>query len=617
MLVVGGSEGMAGAPLLAARAALRAGAGIAWVAVPASVAAQVGAAQPELMVRALPGGLELADRAGALAVGPGLGRSAEAQGMVRRLAQRHRGPLVIDADGLFALAGKLATTARRRTPAVLTPHEGEMARLLGREPEWVASNRLAAVREAAAASRAVVLLKGADTLVAAPGGDRVVVSVSDTPGTGHGRQRRRPHRGRGRDAGEGAGSVDGRVLRCGHARAGGADRRRGDRPGRDHQRRCDRGAARGAEAVISRAQRLSRATVTIDLSAIAANVGMLRDLVAPAEVWAVVKADGYGHGASAVGGAALAAGATRLCVATWEEARALRDALPEAPVLVMSPLAPGEEADLAGVEVAVSSVESFARLRAAAREPLGVHVKVDTGMGRWGMGEDEARRVVDEIGGSSLLRLSGLMSHLSSADDDADHTRRQLERFRQFADGLPDCPRHVANSAGALGYPEARFDAVRCGIAIYGLSPFGDDSAARGLAPALRLESYVAQLKLLEPGEGAGYGRRFVADRPTWIGLVPAGYADGVPRLLSGRMDVLVRGRRRRVAATISMDQLTFVVGEHCDVELGDPVVLIGSDGDERIGAEEWAARSDTIAYEIVCDIAPRRRRVEHVIVDG
>ena len=329
--------------------------------------------------------------------------------------------------------------------------------------------------------------------------------------------------------------------------------------------------------MISRAQRLSRATVTIDLSAVAANVRMLRDLVAPAEVWAVVKADGYGHGASAVGGAALAAGATRLCVATWEEARALRDALPEAPVLVMSPLAPGEEADLAGVEVAVSSVESFARLRAAAREPLGVHVKLDTGMGRWGMAEDEARRVADEIVGSSLLRLSGLMSHLSSADDDADHTRRQLERFRRFAEGLPDCPRHVANSAGALGYPEARFDAVRCGIAIYGLSPFGDDSAARGLAPALRLESYVAQLKLLEPGEGAGYGRRFVAERPTWIGLVPAGYADGVPRLLSGRMDVLVRGRRRRVAATISMDQLTFVVGERCDVELGDPVVLIGA----------------------------------------
>ena len=182
VLVVGGSEGMSGAPLLAARAALRAGAGIAWLAVPASVAAQVGAAQPELMVRALPGGLELAYRAGALAVGPGLGRSAEAQVMVRRLAQRHRGSLVIDADGLFALAGKLATTARRRTPAVLTPHEGEMARLLGREAEWVAANRLAAVREAAAASRAVVLLKGADTLVAAPGGDRVVVSVSDTPG---------------------------------------------------------------------------------------------------------------------------------------------------------------------------------------------------------------------------------------------------------------------------------------------------------------------------------------------------------------------------------------------------------------------------------------------------
>src|SRR5262249_28671185 len=157
--------------------------------------------------------------------------------------------------------------------------------------------------------------------------------------------------------------------------------------------------------VISRAQRLSRATVTVDLSAVAANVRMLRDLVAPAEMWAVVKADGYGHGASAVGGAALAAGASRLCVATWEEARALPAELPDAPVLVMSPLAPGEEGDVTGVEIAIGSVESFARLRAAVREPLAVHVKVDTGMGRWGMAEDDARRVADEIASSDLLQL--------------------------------------------------------------------------------------------------------------------------------------------------------------------------------------------------------------------
>jgi NAD(P)H-hydrate epimerase len=182
VLVVGGSAGFAGAPLLCALAALRAGAGIAWAAVDETVAAVSAVQVPEVMVRALPGGLELAERAGAVAVGPGLGRDEGAQQLARRLAQRHRGAVVIDADALFALAGRLDLVSRRRVPAVLTPHEGEMARLLGRESDWVRCNRLAAVREAAASARAVVLLKGADTLIAGPGGDRVVVSVSDTPG---------------------------------------------------------------------------------------------------------------------------------------------------------------------------------------------------------------------------------------------------------------------------------------------------------------------------------------------------------------------------------------------------------------------------------------------------
>jgi alanine racemase len=236
-------------------------------------------------------------------------------------------------------------------------------------------------------------------------------------------------------------------------------------------------------------------------------------------------------------------------------------------------------------------------------------------MGRWGMSDEVALRAGEElVAGSSRLRLGGLMSHLASADDDPAHTRTQLDRFAALAQRFPPCPRHVANSAATLGSEGAIWDAVRCGIAVYGLSPYQDDPSRHGLRPALRFESYVAQLKLLEAGDSAGYGRRFVADRPTWVGLAPAGYADGVPRVLSGKMDVLVRGLRRRVAATISMDQLTFVIGERCDVELGDAVVLIGWDGDQRIGAEEWAALSDTISYEILTDIAPRRRRVEHVV---
>ena len=360
----------------------------------------------------------------------------------------------------------------------------------------------------------------------------------------------------------------------------------------------------------------ARATVTVDLAAVAANVARLAGAAAPAEVWAVVKADGYGHGAAAVGRAALAAGAARLCVATWEEARALREELGDVPVLVMGPLVPGQESDVegVGVDVTVTSVDGFARLRAAARAPLGVHVKVDTGMGRWGMGEDDALRIAEQLDDGDVLGLAGLMSHLAVADSDETFTRRQVERFAALAGRFPACPRHIANSAAALRFPEARFDAVRSGIGIYGLSPFGADPAGDGLRPALRLESFVAEVKLLASGESAGYGRRFVATEPTWIGLVPAGYADGVPRILSGRADVLVRGRRRRVAATVSMDQLTFAIGPECDVEPGDAVTLIGADGDDRILVEEWAAIAGTINYEIVTSLAPRPRRVEHVL---
>ncbi len=182
VLVVGGAAGYVGAPVLCGTAALRAGAGVAWLAVPADQVAQVEGRQPELMVRARKEGLELASRADAVALGPGLGRSQESVSLARRLARGHRGAIVIDADALFALAGRLELTARRRVPAVLTPHEGEMARLLERDSGWVRANRLAAVREAAARSRAVVLLKGGDTLIAAPGGEDVVVSVSDAPG---------------------------------------------------------------------------------------------------------------------------------------------------------------------------------------------------------------------------------------------------------------------------------------------------------------------------------------------------------------------------------------------------------------------------------------------------
>lgn len=371
-------------------------------------------------------------------------------------------------------------------------------------------------------------------------------------------------------------------------------------------------------------QRQSRAAVTVDLAAVATNVAHLREVVAPAQVWAVVKADAYGHGAVQVGRAALDAGATKLCVATWEEARSLREGLPDAAVLVMSPLAPGEEDEVHDVEVTLCSREAYTRLRAS-RASLDVHVKVDTGMGRWGMSPEDALRIGAELAaGGERLRLTGLMSHLASADSagvphaaDAAFTDEQIERFRAVADQFPECTRHLGNSAAALRVADARWDAVRCGIAVLGLSPFATSPQDDGLTPALRFTSYVADVKLLQSGESAGYGRRFIAAEPTWIGLVPAGYADGVPRILSGQADVLVRGRRRRVAATISMDQLTFVIGSECDVELGDPVTLIGRDGSEAVTAEEWAQLAGTINYEVVTGLEPRPWRVDHVFTGG
>ena len=294
------------------------------------------------------------------------------------------------------------------------------------------------------------------------------------------------------------------------------------------------------------------------------------------------------------------AGAARVCCATLEEAHALREALgPDVPLVVMSPLEPGEEAAAGGFEIVVSSLEDYARLRASG-VACAVHVKADTGMGRWGMAPADALAVGRELaGGSAAAAARGA--------DVAPRDRGRRSRLRGRADrGLrrpraqfPPCPRHLANSAAALVLPETRYDAVRCGIALYGVSPFGDGPAAHGLLPALRWTSHVAGLRDLAPGQSAGYGRRLIADRPLRVAYVPVGYADGYPRLASGRSDVLVRGERRPVAATVSMDQLTCIVDER--VQLGDEVVLIGEQGDERITAEELAAHTETIAWETVC----------------
>ena len=348
---------------------------------------------------------------------------------------------------------------------------------------------------------------------------------------------------------------------------------------------------------ISASAPTTRSEITIDLRALRGNVRRLREAAGGAELWAVAKAEAYGHGAEDAARAALAEGAEAICVATAREGAALREAFREPRILVMGPLAAGDAdvARAADLEVAVSTP--------ALPPELPLHVKVDTGMGRWGMTLEEALSLPRE-------RVVGVMSHLATADEaDERFARAQIERFGEVVARFPGAVAHLANSAGTLRFPEARFDAVRCGLAVYGLSPFGDDPAHHGLAPVLSWRSYVAQTKTLGPGESTGYGRRFVAERPTRIGIVPVGYADGFRRGLSGG-EIVVAGARRRVVGAVSMDALAVELGGE---EAGAAVTLIG----DGVLAEEHARRLGTINYEITCGIRADPRRGERRVLDG
>jgi alanine racemase len=337
---------------------------------------------------------------------------------------------------------------------------------------------------------------------------------------------------------------------------------------------------------------MHRSEVTVDVGAIRRNAATLLRALGGAELWAVVKANGYGHGALDAARAALDGGATALCVATVPEGLALRAELPEPRILVLGPHASREvaEARAGRLELTVADGEI----------PSGVpvHLKLDTGMGRYGLAELPEPPV----------EVVGLMTHLATADSDLAFAARQLERFRAATEPYAHLTRHAANSAAALRLPEARFDAARCGVALYGLSPFGVDPAAEGLEPALRWESYLAQVKRLQPGESTGYGRRFVAEAPTWIGLVPVGYGDGFRRDMTGT-EVLVADERRRAVGTVSMD--SFAVELDRELPVGTPVVLLG----DGVLAENHARVAGTINYEIVCGVNSDPTRARRTVV--
>jgi alanine racemase len=357
----------------------------------------------------------------------------------------------------------------------------------------------------------------------------------------------------------------------------------------------------------------------VDLGAVRANVRALVDLAEPAALLAVVKADAYGHGAVPVARAALEAGASWLGVALVEEGAGLRAAGIDAPIMMLSEPAPGAAAEavahrLTPLVYTANGIEALAKAVADAggSEPFPVHLKIDTGMHRVGCPPEQALTLVDVIAARTELVLAGVCTHFAVADEpDSEFTDEQVAAFDAVlaeldARGARPAVVHAANSAGLLAHPRTRYDLVRCGIALYGVPPAPALAGRVALQPVLSLKARVSHVQRLAAGESISYGRRYRLARAAQVATVPVGYADGVPRNLGlAGGEVLVGGHRRPIAGAVTMDQLMVDLGD-APVEVGDEVVLLGAQGDERIEAQEWAERLGTIAYEVVTGIGPR-----------
>lgn len=388
--------------------------------------------------------------------------------------------------------------------------------------------------------------------------------------------------------------------------------------------------------------------MVVDLDAVSHNVRAVREAAGGVEMCAVVKADGYGHGAVEVARTALDAGARMLGVALVEEGVQLRDAGIEAPILLLSepPIDEFTEAYSHHLTPTLYHRESVpaaaqaARARGGSSARWSVHLKVDTGMHRVGAMPRNARDLAAEVHGSSHLILDGTFTHLAVADEpDRPETAEQLAVFARVVDslrsaGIDTGTLHAANSAGAIAHPGARFDLVRCGIAIYGLAPSPALGAMVDLRPALSLITEVSHTGTVRAGEGVSYGLAHRFDVDTDVAVLPVGYADGVPRELGlGGGEVLVGGRPRPIRGVVTMDQLVVELGPTAQgagttVRRGDEAVLIGSqappsasdpDGDAQpterdryVGAWDWAEHTDTIAYEVVCGLSSRLPRSHH-----
>ena len=356
----------------------------------------------------------------------------------------------------------------------------------------------------------------------------------------------------------------------------------------------------------------------VSAAAIEHNVRTIGATAAPAQVWAVVKADGYGHGAVLAARAALAGGAHGLCVALVQEGVALRAAGVPGPILVLSeqPAAQTSAALDADLQLTVYSREGVAAIAAAGGVGHPVHLKIDTGMRRVGAHTNAAVSVAAEIEASPATTLAGVFTHLAVADEPENpYTDHQLDRFDEVLATLHAAGHHpplvhAANSSGAIAHPRARYDMVRAGIAIYGISPGpGVDHLCAGLRPALSLRARVGHVKRVSAGERISYGLRHGFERDTTVATLPLGYADGVPRRLHAVGGaVLLGGQPRPIVGVVTMDQLMVDCGDD-QVAVGDEAVLLGTQGGHTITAADWAERLDTIAYEIVCGISARVER--------
>ncbi len=362
--------------------------------------------------------------------------------------------------------------------------------------------------------------------------------------------------------------------------------------------------------------------VQVNLDAIAHNIRALKTHIGPrVELFAVVKANAYGHGALEVARTALANGASRLAVARASEGIALREAGITAPILVLNYtlLEALEEAAAHDLTLTVTERTTAERLSALARRwerPLTVHVKVDTGMGRFGLLPDEVLPFMQTLAELDGLRVEGLYSHFAVADlADKSYTRQQFAIFRRVVEQLRAegvCPSflHIANSAATMDLPEMHLDGVRTGIAMYGLRPSDEVEPVVPLRAALTLKSHVARVRTLPKGASISYGRTFITPRRMPVALVPAGYGDGYHRLLSNRAAVLINGRRAPIVGRVCMDQFVVDISDVGPVALEDEVVLVGCQGNACISAEEVARWAETINYEVTTSLLPRAPRL-------